>query len=63
MDWTAVLRPLAGFLTDESGGETVEYALTSVVAASAAAAAHSVVNAKVSAFVDASLELKPPTRH
>jgi Flp pilus assembly pilin Flp len=37
MDWRAIMRPLGAFTEDERGGESVEYACTSLVAVAATA--------------------------
>ena len=59
MDWMALLRHLARFLRDERGGESVEYALTSVVAVVTAVAAQRAMTDNVSEF--ASRALEPPS--
>jgi Flp pilus assembly pilin Flp len=59
MDWTALLRQSARFLQDEQGGESVEYALTSMVAACTAAAAQRVMTDCVSGLALSALE--PPS--
>lgn len=56
MDWTAWLRPLEGFLLEDEGGESVEYAVASVVVAVAATATQRAMTEQVSAFAAASLD-------
>lgn len=56
MDWTAWLRRIERFMHDDRGGESVEYALTSVVVAIAATAAQRAMMEHVSEFAAASLD-------
>ena len=58
MERSALLRQIAEFAQDERGGESVEYALTSVVAVAAAAAAQRAMADRVAEF--AATALDPP---
>lgn len=60
MDWRALMRQLARFARDEHGGESVECALTSVVAAATAVVAQQAMTDGVSEF--AARALDPPSR-
>ena len=62
MERTALLSQLARFLGDERGGESVEYALTSVVAVTTAAVAQRVMTDGVSEFASRALEPPSPAK-
>jgi hypothetical protein len=64
MDWQALAGRAEAFLRDENGGESLEYAITSVIAVTTAAAtavaAQQALNERICAFAENSLG--PPTR-
>lgn len=60
MDWTALLRHVSKFARDEQGGESVEYALTSLVALATAAVSQRAMTCSLSALAARSLDLPAP---